>query len=271
MHQIGLSSCGKILNEQLFADYANAGIDAMEISLGGRDYKFLDYKALGAYARTYGITLWSYHLPFQITDLSAPHTDWRICALEYFSELIKHASDIGIRKFIAHPSTELPLNTKDRAERLFYAKDSLNQLADIAARYDSEICVEDLPRGCLGNCSDELLDLISVNDKLRVCFDTNHLLSEDIPTFIRKVGNKIATVHVSDYDFTDERHWLPGEGDIKWNTLYETLREVGYDGVWMYELGFKSNFRSRDLTCADFVRNAKEIFAGKSLTVIEKK
>ena len=270
MYKIGLSSCGKVLNEQLFADYAKAGIGAMEISPNWPDYKYLNYKELAAWSKKYGVEIWSYHLPFQSVDLSTGNRPWRLSATENISELIKQASDIGIHKFVAHASSGA-IDPATRADRLAAAKDSLNTLAEFAAKYDSVVCVEDLPRRGLAYCSDELLDILSVNDKLRVCFDTNHLLEEDIPAFIRKVGDKIMTLHVSDYDFEDEKHWLPGEGDIQWDTLYKTLQEVGYDGVWMYELGFKSDFRSRELTPEDFVRNAKEIFASKPLTVIPKK
>ena len=265
MYKIGLSSCGKVLNEQLFADYASSGIEAMEISPHWAEYKSLNYKQLQTYAKTYGITLWSYHLPFQTTEISTEDRAWRLCALEYMSELIKQASDIGIHKFVAHASSETTRDPEKRAERMAYAKDSLNQLAEIAAKFDSEICVEDLPRGCLGNCSDEILDLLSANDKLRVCFDTNHLLGEDIVAFIKRVGDKITTLHVSDYDYVDERHWLPGEGGIPWDKVYNALQEVGYSGVWMYEISFRKN-----LGCKEFANNAKEIFAGKPLTVLSK-
>ena len=270
MYKIGLSTCSKVLNEQLFADYAKAGIGAMEISPAWPEYKYLNYKDLSDWSKKYGVALWSYHLPFQTVDLSTDNRPWRLSATENLSELIKQASDIGIHKFIAHASSGA-INPETRADRLAYAKESLNTLAEFAARYDSVICVEDLPRRGLAYCSDELLDILSVNDKLRVCFDTNHLLEEDIPAFIRKVGDKIVTLHVSDYDFVDEKHWLPGEGGVQWDTLYKTVQEAGYDGVWMYELGFISDFRSRDLTPEDFVRNANEIFSGKPLTVVPKK
>ena len=274
MLKIGMSSAGKKINEELFADYAKNGIEAIEISPGWPDYKHLDYKALKSYSEKYGVTLWSYHIPFQTTDIASSDRAWRLCSLEYICELIKQASEVGIRNFVTHASTELPDDPVRRAETLAIAKDSLNQLADYAANYGSVICVEDLPRRCLGNCSEELLDILSVNDKLRVCFDTNHLLGEDILSFIRRMGDKIVTIHVSDYDYIDERHWLPGEGDIPWYDLYKTLLEVGYTGAWMYEISPKcpkTILRDRDLTCADFARNANEIFTGKPLTVFSQR
>ena len=67
-----------------------------------------------------------------------------------------------------------------------------------------------------------------------------------------------------------ERHWLPGEGKIAWPRVLDALRAVDYRGVWLYEIGFacpKTIFRDRPLTCADFARNAQELFAGKAPTV----
>lgn len=274
MLKIGMSSAGKKINEDLFADYAKHGIEAIEISPGWPDYKHLDYNALKRCSEKYGVALWSYHMPFQTTDIANKDRAWRLCSLEYMCELIKQASEIGIHKFVTHASTELPDDPVRRAETLDIAKESLSQLADFAANYGSTICVEDLPRRCLGNCSEELLDILSVNDKLRVCFDTNHLLGEDILSFIKRMEDKIVTVHISDYDYIDERHWLPGEGDIPWYDLYQALLDVSYTGAWMYEIGPKcpkTILRDRDLTCADFVRNAKEIFEGRPLTVFSQK
>ena len=80
------------------------------------------------------------------------------------------------------------------------------------------------------------------------------------------MGDKIITTHISDYDFVDEKHWLPGEGKINWQELYKALLDIGYKGPWLYELGFKAPntiSRERDLTCEDFANNAKEIFDGK--------
>ena len=82
---------------------------------------------------------------------------------------------IGIDKFIVHPSAE-PIEKDLRSENFKYSMESLDRLAEIAYAEGAVIAVEDLPRTCLGNSADEIGKLISVNDKLRVCFDTNHLL-----------------------------------------------------------------------------------------------
>ena len=75
----------------------------------------------------------------------------------------------------------------------------MSALAEKAASHGAVIAVENLPRTCLGKNSDEINELISANPKLKVCFDTNHLLKENISDFIKKTGKNIVTVHISDY------------------------------------------------------------------------
>ena len=275
MLKIGLSSCGgKELNEETFRNYSEAGIDAIEISRTIEGCKTIDYKEVKRLSEKYGVQLWSFHLPFVPFDVINPASSdkkVREYTVEYFMELIGKASDIGFEKFVIHPSGE-PISDCDREEAMKCSIDTLSILADKAEKCGATIAVENLPRTCLGKNSDEILRLISGNDKLKVCFDTNHLLAEDGLEFLDKVGNKIVTVHVSDYDFIDERHWLPGEGKTDWVKFIDKFEEIGYNGVWLYELGFRSPktlTRSRDLTCKDFYENAMAIFNREKLNVIK--
>lgn len=274
MHPIGISSCAYALTDENFEALKQSGVDAAEVALKLDGQLALDCKEVAALAARHGIRLWSYHLPFspfRIIDISSTDAEVRKYTLDTLTGLIQKAADAGLDKFVIHASGE-PIEDAQREERIKHSMESLDYLAELAAREGAVIAVEDLPRTCLGNTAKELLRLISVNDKLRVCFDTNHLLKEDNVGFVEAVGEKIITLHVSDYDFIDEKHWLPGEGLNDWNAIFAALQKVGYKGAWMYELGRKapaSMPRSRDLTFEDFVRNAREIFAGAPLTRIE--
>lgn len=273
MYKIGLTSGGAVVSdcEALFKMLRDSGIAATEISVAPDRYADLDYKRIAAASKEYGVELWSFHLPFSpFSVLDISKKELVKDTVPYLEELIRRAAAIGIDKFVIHPSGE-PIAPEERAERMKLSKESLSKLAETARRNGAVIAVEDLPRTCLGNCSDEIAELISVDPDLYVCFDTNHLLGEAPVDFIRKVGKKIITTHVSDYNFINEQHWLPGEGENDWQAIYQALQEVGYTGVWLYELGFGSTkkiTRERALTCEDFVRNAKEIFEGREITVI---
>ena len=274
MYKIGLSSCAKTICEELFQNYKKAGIEKMEISPNYDQYGDIDYENIKKWADKYNIDLWSFHMPFwPFTDIEISNPDTAKATIKYYEEFIKKGTDIGIKRYIVHPSGE-PILDEKRAERMECSKESLKTLAQIAKNNDAIIVVEDLPRTCLGRNSDEIAELISVDENLMVCFDTNHLLSEDPVDFIHKIGNRIITTHVSDYDFVDERHWLPGEGKMDWQGIMRAFKDINYDGVWLYEVGFLAPdelIRERDLNCQDIVNNAKEIFENKELTVLSTK
>lgn len=277
MYQVGLSTNGKIVNEELFIKYEKAGIGAMEIALDEDKYADFDYDTLKIWADSHNVKLWSLHLPFRPTDkvnLAALEDSERKGAIEYYTDIIKKAAKIGIKIFVVHPNSNEPIEEGEiREKRIRHVKECLNELAENAAKEGAVIAVENLPRSCIARNSDELLCLLSANDKLRVCYDTNHLMGQEASEFIKAVGDKIITLHVSDYDFMNERHWLPGEGKNDWQKILKALKDVGYNGVWMYEVRFacpKTILRDRDLNCEDFVQNAKEVFENKEITVISK-
>ncbi len=118
MLNVGLSTCGKIIDENLFINLQSNNITHIEISCSSAEYKILNYKDIYRFAENYQIELWSYHLPFSpftIIDISEKSTSES--TVLYYSELIKQASDIGIRNFIVHPSGE-PINEIKREIRM---------------------------------------------------------------------------------------------------------------------------------------------------------
>ena len=100
--------------------------------------------------------------------------------------------------------------------------------------------------------------LIGDFPEVMVCFDSNHLLQEEHAHFFETVGSRIGTIHASDYDRKDERHWLPGEGVIDWTDFLRRLRASGYEGVFMHEVRAGEN-----ATPANVVKAYNEVILGK--------
>lgn len=259
-----------VYNEKYFRDLAEAKIDVIEVSRYAEDYVGLDYKTIGKLAREYGIGLWSFHLPFyegssgMVVNMTSSDKDVRDKTIDCFTDIIGKASDIGIDKFIVHPINYF-IREEDTEEHLERSRESLHRIAEIAARYGATVAVENLIAGLLGKDICEMERLLSADDRLRVCLDTNHLFTATHAEFIEKFADKLITLHVSDYDFKAEKHWLPGEGDIDWLELKASLDRAGYSGPWMYEVNLitpDTIERDRQLNFHDLRENAEEIFAG---------
>ncbi len=273
MYKIGLSTRGKHFSDALFKRYGEGKIEYMELALSKSQYSALDFRRTAQIAEQNGVKIWSIHLPYSpMNEIDMSGEVLAKSTVEFFSELIKKGTDIGVFRYVVHPSSE-PVETesRERAKRMARSKQSLAELVDFAATLGATIAVENLPRTCLGHTIAEMEELISAHPALRICLDTNHLLTEYVPDFIRRFGDRIVTTHISDCDFVNERHWLPGEGNNDWGEIYKALCEVNYQGIWLYEVAFAcpdTLVRERELEGADFINNANEIFSGREPTLL---
>lgn len=271
---VGIStSCVPRPGATLLESFARAGVACTEISMPGREYADFPYAAFAVHARDAGVAIRSFHLPFyteETVDPASPDPGVRRRTAELHARYVRIAASMGARIAVVHACLE-PVADADRAERLARSKESMAALAEVGAAEGVTVCVENLPRSCLGNRAAELAEIVACDPRLRVCFDTNHLLGESHADFLALLGPLVAATHVSDYDFVNERHWLPGEGKIDWRALADGLDAIGYAGAFNYELDFRGNpktvARDRDLTAEDLVLNAREIEARAPLTV----
>ena len=271
MFKIGLSSKSNVFSDELFSSYASAGVSMMEISNCTEGYDAIDFEAVKRMADKHGVTLWSLHLPFKTHDgVSHEIANPEVCkiAVEDQKRLIRKGAAIGIKNFILHPSSAKVPEGK-RREWIETCKRSLIELSEYARELGAVIAVENMTHDCLGNTISEFEELVSHHPTLRVCFDTNHLLYESPVDFIKRFKDRIVTLHVSDCNLEIEQHSLPGEGKIDFQTIITALREIDYRGPWLYEVSYKCPQPKDDkhkLTCESFVKNANEIFSGKTPT-----
>jgi len=189
-----------------------------------------------------GIEVWSVHLPFSRTlDVSSIDSDIRKNMIDECTSIIKLLSRLNPKKFIIHPSAE-PIEDEEREKRIENSIATLKILNEITKVHNAKLAIECLPRTCLGNTSDELLRIVNaVGNGAEICFDSNHLLQEKPEDFIAKVGNLITTIHISDYDGLDEKHWLPGKGVINWSKVISELIKIDYNGPFMFEVVPRNN------------------------------
>lgn len=224
------------------------GIDCIELSFDYDTYMgILDFpnkaEIYAENAACAEIEIWSIHLPFsRENDVSSMNAEHREKTIQANAILIEAAGRVGIKTAVLHPSSE-PIDDANRAERLRLSREAILYLRTVADKAGVVLAVENLPRTCLCNRATEMVELLS-GTGATVVFDTNHSLIQDNLSFISKLldaGLSIWSLHISDYDFIDERHRLPGLGINDWNGILGTLEQANYRGPLLYEIAFSSH------------------------------
>ncbi len=241
------------LTDYAFRQYSESDIVYTEISTTRQElnkFGFIeDPEKMLELTNKYGIKIWSLHIPFA-QDFHPAILDEALDK-EFMNETCNYILSgikIGIETFVIHPSSE-PNEKKDRENLIEKSIKNLSILAKLCHDNGAVLAVENLPRTCLCNNADEMLRIVKSVPHLQICFDTNHLLSQNNIDYLDKLilggmRGKIRTVHISDYDFVDERHWLPKEGKNNWEGILYRLEALDYNGVFMYEVsrGFDRDF-----------------------------
>lgn len=182
--------------------------------------------------------IWSIHAPFaQHLDLSSNDENVRqngIAACKKAADVLHLAKG---KVLVVHASSvaSLPADLDDRI------RNSASSLHDIACHCKNlglMVAVEILVRPNLGDTDEEIIKLCDMANCSNIGYniDVNHVFPPDrLVQTIHNLGNKLITLHISDYDGERERHWMPMEGIINWKEAYKALEEVNYSGPFLYE------------------------------------
>jgi len=240
------------VNQDFLADCRRSGVYSIDPGLS-KDFTMREavakLTALQKSVEEYNIRLECIHLPYygMECDISALSETERKAAVKNHAELMTICNEIcPPNYFCIHPSGE-PVSDATRKGRLEKAKESLSELNR------KKLLVENLPRTCLANTVDELLDLIAPFGDLNVCCDVNHLLKDTPQSALLRLEGRVKHLHISDNDGLDERHLLPGDGVIEWNKVIAALEKIGYDEVFNYEV--------RKYSPHDVAENKKALFS----------
>jgi sugar phosphate isomerase/epimerase len=183
--------------------------------------------------------VWSVHAPFGGVDLASPEADMRQKSIANVKRAADIAKGLGAKVLTVHPGLELQ-NMEPRSVRVQHSGESMAEIGAYCAEKDIRVAVEILPRKCIGNSLDELFKILEIADKPNVgfCLDSNHSFpAAALTDVVKKMGKRLFTLHISDHDDVDERHWLPMRGVINWPRFIMFLKQIGYTGPFMYETG----------------------------------
>lgn len=213
-----------------------AGFDAVTLDVCGMAYSeiFDEYSVKACkIAKKAGLKIEGIHLPFCTwTDPCSPWEADREEIIKWLIKVCKRLEKFDVRVFVLHPGYP---NCTDETRGKWMEK-LIDSAERIGRELKSAFCIENMVGGQLLNTADKLKELVDGAPSAYAVLDVNHLLLDKPEDAIIKLGNRLKALHISDHDFVNERHWIPGEGKIDWMKVIGALEQIGFDGPFNMEL-----------------------------------
>ena len=230
----------------------DCGFEAADMGFGGcgvvsADSWKNDITIMREYADKVGLEFTQSHLPFY-TPENLKKEDI-IGDPVYFEEMLKRgieaSSIIGAKWAVYHPVDDFETDrSPEAAFKINYER--ISRVLDYAHKFNVGIAIENmqlhsgskpLRRYCV--TPEELCELAdSFNDsKVGICWDTGHanLLGLDQCRSLRMIGKRLKAVHIQDNRGMRDDHLPPILGNIDWNAVMKTIKEIGYEGDLQFE------------------------------------
>lgn len=184
-----------------------------------------------------GLKLNGVHLPFSAVgnNITSYDDGVRAFCVAEFIDMIGVCDWYKPDFYIFHSMASSPVEGVRERRKPFVQ----STFSELVAATKATVCLENMTNRGVPNTSLEAIEIVDGVKGGKICFDTNHFLQEKPHDAILALGQRIATLHVSDYDFVKEQHLMPLQGNIDWLKLIGALEQVGYNGVFSYELAMK--------------------------------
>lgn len=227
--------------EEAIARFKQNGINAVELSdehglalIERSENVQQTGRAFGEYARSIGMQITQGHLWLKCRIVSNPE------AVAIVKQWIDLYEAIGIKNMVLHADV---YNMEDKSiEEIHDANvEKFREIAAYIEGRDIHICIENLFRRGMDHI-DQLLSIISrvSSSHLAVTLDTGHLnmvRTTSQRDFILTAGDKLRAIHIADNEGAADQHLMPfGRGTVDFVEVVRALREVGYQGVFNYEI-----------------------------------
>lgn len=199
-----------------------------------------------------GLVLNSVHMPFQrFIYISSYDEGVRRWAIDEFCKLISICDRYSPVHYVFHSKA----GTKEEGLLELRKPALVRSFREMVAATEHNVCIENMVLSFPSTIAD-MLEVLREVDNGKCCVDTNHFLHDKAEDAILALGNRVTTIHVSDYDGVYEKHWLPKRGVNNWMKIIGALEQIGYHGAFTYE----TNRQEHGYSFADIRTNYEQLF-----------
>jgi sugar phosphate isomerase/epimerase len=210
----------------------------IEIRAKLEHFNYEDYRKVDLLAekmKEFDIRAYSMHMPIGKVDISQEEEWGRVWSIREIEKAGLALSKLGGEILVVHRGGEVKGCRDGRIEK---SLESLEELLDFCKEWGLKLALENTLPGELGDKIDELLSLVNKFNSscMGICLDTGHINIEGNPIeAIKKIGSKLIHLHIQDNLGQIDNHFLPGKGNINWEKLINLLRQIKYEGIFMFE------------------------------------
>jgi D-psicose/D-tagatose/L-ribulose 3-epimerase len=234
----------------LFDRAANLGLDLLEVPLMA--LPDVDPPAIRAAAASAGIGVVTSTVLDRQTDITADDPRVRAGGVAYLKGCVDAAHGMGADSVSGVIYVEHGKRPDLRPDETVWshAADALREAGQYAAQAGVRLGLEPVNRyeSCLINtCAQamSMIDRIGLPNVM-VHLDTYHMAMEekDWRAPVLLAGDKLCHIHLCEND-----RGIPGTGLVRWDVLFDALREIGYQGYGAMESFFSVSDDMRSGTC----------------------
>ena len=229
-----------------------AGIKYLEVKPKEGHFNYYDPKYLDEMSKEFkrnGIKVVSMHMPTNGVDISLIEEYDRVWSVREAEKTALALLRLGGEILVVHPGSEIE-DEKMRKARREKSEQSLEEILKFCEHWGIKIALENTLPGKTGDSIPEILEIVrNFNSKnLGICLDTGHCNitsslynHSKVLECLPEMKNYLCHLHIHDNFGKSDDHSQPFEGNIDWKGFIKGLKEVNYQGVFMFELRKKTN------------------------------
>lgn len=232
------------INEDLYPiveSLKETGFDGVEVPIGDEDVN--EYRKLGKKLKELELGCTCVTSVFEAENPASADASVRAKAVDQLKWRIDMAKELGAETICGpyHSAFAYFSGEPPTAEERKYSTEVMRKAAEYAGEMDILLTPEALNRfECyLYNTLDDIATLVKDVDhpNMKLIFDSHHAHIEEknSAASIRKYADLIGHVHITESD-----RGTPGSGQVQWDSIFEALKEIGYDS-WMTIEAFSRN------------------------------
>ncbi|TCK29210.1 sugar phosphate isomerase/epimerase [Ancylobacter aquaticus] len=251
--------------QEAMAELADHGFEAFELMMYPGHLWMPDMDAgaraaLRKFIASRNLHIQSVNQPNIDINIAAAAPEMREHSIRMMARMVECAGEFGARQVLIGPGKVNPLMPMPRDQLIGHFYRALDQLVPLAQKAGTQVLVENMPFAFLPD-AEGLLTVVEGygSDDVGILYDLANgaFIKEDIRAALKRCGDRLKLVHLSDTGTKVYKHDPVGHGTMDFGALIEDLAAIGWTERPVLEIIGVSEQPSAEIL--DSIRRLEEV------------